>query len=497
MPAPNLNVKLTLSYDTRGVASYTAMQAGKDQRRVNSHYEITRTAVDSEADIALARRPGVTIDAGTYGAGTQVQYLVARDPASTWNPTAWLLVKDSTASKAVSSSTATTILTNTDYYPRFWDIVDVSGTNYLVVQLQNSTSPSATPAQKVYYSSAIGTFTEISDADFTGLSQRGKMEFMDGYAFILDSRNRIYQSDINTLGTWDPVNYLTKSSTQDAPQGLMKVRDQILLAGTDTIEAFKNEGNATGSVLSRMANTAHRVGLGAVAGGGSSMVGKTHYYCTIGDMIFFVGRYGGSQYDASLIAYDGNRYEKVSRPYEDTLLSTAPVYSVNRVTFGGKVAVGMQMTLPTATTQKWLMFFPDINEMFEWESTVFGPVNNSLNYAGATNPQKIYAFGNADVWQDDSTAFSMITQFSLPMGDLNRKWMSMCGVIADTPSSAQLLSVQFSNDNCANFTTARDIDLNTVRKELFRCGLFRERFVRLTHIGTGEVRLRRFYASVL
>ena len=144
---PNVNIPLTLSYDTRGVASYTAQQAGKDQRRVNCHYEITRTAVDAQPDVALAKRPGVTNDGNTYGAGTQVQYLVARDPASTWNPTAWVIVKDGTANKAVSSSTATTILSSADYYPRFWDVTDVSGTNFLVVQLQNSTSPSATPAQ--------------------------------------------------------------------------------------------------------------------------------------------------------------------------------------------------------------------------------------------------------------------------------------------------------------------------------------------------------------
>ena len=135
MAQPNLNVALTLSYDTRGVASYTAMQAGKDQRRVNCHYEITRTAVDTQPDIALARRPGVTANAGTFGAATQDIYLVARDPAGTWDPTPWLLVKDSNDNKAVTSATSTTILASADYYPRFWNVTDVSGTNFLVVQL--------------------------------------------------------------------------------------------------------------------------------------------------------------------------------------------------------------------------------------------------------------------------------------------------------------------------------------------------------------------------
>ena len=495
MAQRNLNVALALSYDTRGVLANTAMLAGKDQRRVNCHYEITRTSIDTKPDIALARRPGVTIDAGTYGASAQDQYLVARDPASVWNPTAWVFVKNGTANNVVSSAASTTILTNTDYYPRFWEMTNVSGTNYIVVQLQNSTSPSGTPAQKVYYASAIGTWTEITDAVVIALSHRGKMEFMDGYAFQADDRHRIYQSGINTLATWADTDYLTKSSTLDATQGLIKGRGHLLLMGTDTSEAFRNEGNASGSVLSRVKNTEHRIGLAAVAGGGSSMVGKTHYYCTIADLAFFVGRYGGSQYDASLIAYDGNRFEKISRPYEDTLLSTATIYSVNRVSFGGKVAVGIQMSLPTAATQRWLMFFPDINEWFEWDSTVYGPVNNGYQYSGVASSDKLYTFDAADNWQDAGTSFDMTAQFRLPLPDLSWKTMTMCGLIADTTTTQQDVSVKFSDNDSQSFGTARTIDLNLAQKEIYRCGTFRERFVQLTHSGTGEVRFRRFFAS--
>lgn len=497
MARPTLNIPLTLSYDTRGVAGLANAQAGKDQRRVNVHYEITRTAVDTTPDIALAKRPGVSADAGTYGAGTQVQYLVARDPAGTWNPTAWILVKDSTANKAVTASTSTTILTSADYYPRFWDVTDVSGTNFIVVQLQNSASPSGTPAQKTYYSSAIATWVEISDTDYTGLSHRGKMEFMDGYAFQMDSRSRIYQSDINTLSAWNPVNYITLSTTQYPAQGIIKSRSQIIGFSTDHAELFRNEGNATGSVLSRVPNSEVRIGLAAVAGGGSVMAGKTSYYARIGDLTFFLGRYGGSQYDTSLIAYDGNRFEKVSRPYEDTLLSTATIYSISTMSFHGKVCVAIQTTAPTETTQKWLLFFPDINEMFEWESTVFGPINNGFHFAGATDTTKLYNFGTIDIFQDASGNYTVTVQFKLPVSNHELKFMPSYGVIADTTSDTQNLAVSFSDNDCTSFSTARNIDLSKPRKELELGGMFRERFVKLTHTGTREVRLRRFYADIL
>jgi hypothetical protein len=472
------------------------MAAGKDQRRLNYIYEITRPSVGVAPDVVLAKRPGVTIDAGTYGAGTQVQYLVAKDPAGTWDPTPWIFVKDGSANKVVNASTNTTILSNSDYQPRFWDTINISGTENIIVQLQNTTSPSGTPAQKAYYSTAIATWTEISDADFTGLSHRGKMEFMDGYAFIAEARHRIYQSNVNSLTAWATNDYLTKSISQDPPQGLAKVRNQILFFGTETVEVFTNQGGTAGSVLGRVPHTAQRIGLGHVAGGGGGLVGKTNYYAALGDLMFFAGRFGGGALDTCCIAYDGNRFEKISRPYEDKLLSSSTVYGVHKIAFRGMVGVAFQLTLPTASTQRSLVFFPDLNDWFEWEATVWSPANNGTHYAGVANTQKLYTFQATDNWQDDGTNYTTTAQFRIPLPDLGWHTMPHCGVIADTTSSTQNLAVSFSDDDGANWSTARNIDLSQQRKEIFACGGFRERMVRLTHTGSGETRLRKYFASI-
>jgi len=78
---------------------------------------------------------------------------------------------------------------------------------------------------------------------------------------------------------------------------------------------------------------------------------------------------------------------------------------------------------------------------------------------------------------------------------LSWKTMTMCGLIADTTTTQQDVSVKFSDNDSQSFGTARTIDLNLAQKEIYRCGTFRERFVQLTHSGTGEVRFRRFFAS--
>ena len=497
MPAKtNITIPLALSYDTGGVLAVTNAAAGQDQRRVNSYYEITRESIGVEPDVILARRPGVTIDAGTYGTTTQVQYVVGRDPATTWDAVPWIFVKDGTSSKVVNSSTSTNILTNGDYTPRFFDTVMFGTTRYGVVQLQNITTPTATPAQKVYYATAIGSWTEITDADFIALSHRGKMEFMDNFAFIADSNNRIFQSGVSDLSAWAATEFIGRTIVQDAPQGLMKVRNHLLFFGERTVETFvTNENNVTGSILERVPYSAQKIGLNSLAGGGSGLVGKTNYYATVADVGYFIGRFGGQPNDASLMSYDGNRFEKVSRPHEDKLLSSTTLYSINPFLFGGKIAIAIQLTLPTATTQRWLMFFPELNDWFEWESTVYSPVSNGEYFAGI-NPQKLYTFEAAENFRDDGTGFSMITQFRIPFPDVRWHSMASCGVIADTTSDTQNLAVSFSDNDGATWSTERNIDLSQIKKEITGCGGFMQRQVRLTHTGSGEVRLRKYFASV-
>jgi len=491
-----VEMPLILSYDTRNTLAYAAI--AKDQRRVNCYYEITRPIIGQQApDAALVRRPGVTDFGGAYGSSGQVPYLVCANPANTWaTPTPWVFTKDSSnVIKVHDGSTSTTILTSADYVPRFVGVVNISGTDNVVLQLQNTASPEGAPSQRIYKSTTIATWTEITDADLTALKMRGQMEFMDGYAFIATGNGRIYQSEVNSLTSWVDTDYLTKGITHDTTQGLMKHKNQILIAGRETLEVYTNQGNATGSVLERVGFSTQRIGLAGTAGADGTLSGKTHYYATVGGLIFFAGRFGGNAPSINLIAYDGNRFEKVSRTYEDKILSSTEVYSVNRVPFMGKVGVAFQLTAPTATTQKALVFVPDVNDWFEWESTVFSVVNNGVHFLGSTTPTKLYHFPASNVYQDAGTSFDMIAQFRFPRTNDNRITMNECGFVADTLAS-NTLSVQFSDDDGATFGSANTIDLSEVKKRFKRCGTFRERLIRVTHSGSGEVRLHRFYADV-
>src|SRR5258706_12621731 len=79
---PNVIIPLASSYNERGITGYThAVTNSEDQRKVNCFYELSKNATTGKGTLTLAKRPGVTIDANSYGSSTQDTYLISTQPA--------------------------------------------------------------------------------------------------------------------------------------------------------------------------------------------------------------------------------------------------------------------------------------------------------------------------------------------------------------------------------------------------------------------------------
>ncbi len=487
---PNVKLPLAASYNPRGVAAFTNVFTNAlDQRKINCIYEVAKNSLTEKATVYLTKRPGVTIVNGSWGTTGQVAYFLAQKPGTVefGGENIWLFSTSGNDIRASDSSTTTVIVTASGYAPAYVDKTALSGVDNLVVQLKNASN-----VQTVWFSTAIGTFTQITDGDFP--APLGKMEFQDGYAFAIASTNRIHNSDLNSLANWTATNFITKQIVQDFPIGLARLGNQIIAFGGDTMEVFVNAGNATGSPLQTVPNLFHRVGLGA-----QNAVGQTHYYANSGKRLYFFGRRKGS---GGVFIYDGAQVVKISPSFIDKILNdrdvAQSVYSVSRVLFNGMEAIAFALDLTTATTQRWLMYIPEWNEWFEWNSTVFTPVNDGYFFLGVgANQHQIYEFRVVDKWQDDTTSYQFLTQFQLPKDGSAVKRMPMCGVVADTARSAQTLSVQFSDDDGQNWTTARTIDMTAQKKNLYRNGAFRDgRQVRLFNTDSLATRLEKFIARI-
>ena len=488
---PNVSIPLAASFNTRGLTGYTTSLVDRiDQIKTNSIYEPITNSMTGQNTLYLAKRPGVDIGASSIGDSTQAAFLVVRAPGATSIDLTNTWVFNVDGSNIRASNTAgdnnITVVTAAGFEPTYADYTNISGTEYIVLQVRGSTF-----TQEVWYASAIGSWTQITDADFTGLTLCGKMEFLDGYAFILASANRIYNSDINSLSAWSASNYITKQITQDIPNGLARLGSQIIAFGEDTMEVFVNAGNATGSPLQTVKSLHQRVGLFS-----PNAVDSTHYYALLGGKLYFAGREGGTNSNG-IFAYDGGKAHRVSSVAVDKIIREQPVLSVNTIApRQGRAAIAIGLSATTGA-QKMLVYFPDWNEWFEWTSAVWSPVNSGRFHigVGTSLQHKVYTF--ASDWQDDTTDYSMIHQFQLPSDGNHRKFMPMCGILGDTARSASSLSVEFSDDDGQTWSTARTIDMTSAEKMITRCGAYKgRRMVRLTHTGNLDCRMEKYLARI-
>lgn len=491
---PNVIIPLAASYNSRGIQGFTnTVTNALDQRKINSVYEPVTNQVTGKTTLYLAKRPGVDDSGSTYGTSGQVGYLVHHAAGTFGSGTGvWVFSTSGDDVRASSSSTTTVVVTAASNHPAYVDRTAISNNDTVVLQVRNG----STGAQTVWYSTAIATWTQISDGDFTGLSHRGKMEFLDGFAFVADNTAKaIYNSDLNSLSAWSADSYIAKQIVQDDVQGLMRLNAIILCAGQETIEGFRNVGNDVASPLGRLPNLFARIGLPS-----QIVSGYTHYYATLGNRIFFVSRSGAAGISLGVHMFDGEKFEKVSTPAIDKILSeqSGSIYSVNKVVFSGKEAIAIALDATTATTQRWLMFFPEWKDWFEWTSTVFTPVNNGEWFLGVgSNQHKVKRISRSTAnWQDDGTNFTWTHQFRFPGSGNARQRMDSFGVTGDTARAASSLNVQFSDDDGQNWSTARAIDMTSADKRLTRCGAYRERQVRLTHTGNLDIRADTVFARV-
>ncbi len=487
----DFNVKLPLaeSYNERNILGATAVAAGFDQRKLNSVYEIAVNPQNGKNTLYLAKRPGVAKANGTFGTAgsTRTAYGITAKPNAAGADDQWVLSVTSGANSAdVSDSAGTTTITS-----GATSISDISRT--LISNVEFVVVGVATSPQTFWYSSAIGSWTQITNSVFTALTLQSQMQHMDGYAFVLESfNNNIWNSDLNSLANWTATSFIRKTIQQDRPSALMKYKNQIIAFGRETCQMYANAGNPSGSPLVSIPNLGGR--WGATTGGN-----------VIGDRLYWLGGGGGGiAYGTTpqgVFSYNGQTIEKVSTPFIDKMVLEGGQTPVS-FPFYGQTAVAIRITSGSATRARWLMFFPQYNEWFEWESDVFTPLNNAGAFLGGSFTgnkldNKTYVFDFTNRWQDDGIDYTQTHQFRLPGEDGSRHFMSEYGVVGDTTAGAPNLNIAFSDDDDVTFQTARTIDMTKQKKTVFRGGSFYKRTVRITTAaGNYPCRLTEFIARV-
>lgn len=343
----------------------------------------------------------------------------------------------------------------------------------------------------------VAVMTKVADADYpgnAGLTIVGGMVHMDGYAFVMDSTGRIWNSDVNSITAWTSTSFIDCSAYPDLGSGVRRVKNQILGFGPESMQAFYNFGNATGSPLSRIDTSTARVGLG-----------NSLAITAISDSLFFVGQIpsGGP----SFFKYDG-ALSRIGTPVIDNYLranglTAARLIGVTSLRFFGRSFVIILIGVSNSTYLNHLAYCVEEKEWFEISySSGIGQIistrsdNNQLSFFPSGSSLN-YFTPTATVYTDGGQAFTATMQTGFDdFGTSNRKFYNELSVVADIAASTSTLTIAVCDDDSANYTTIGTVDLSS-NFPLMRCGASNpskgnKRSWRATHSANLQFRIERF-----
>ena len=418
-------------------------------------------------------------------------YLIALSSDST----GWFYANDAgvptqtfTATTVSGSPTVTAIASTTGMYKG----MAITGTGIpastVILSVDSGTqitlSANAT-ASNVGVTLTRSVLAKITDTDFPGNAGRtltGRLAFMDGFTFVMDTSGRIYNSDINSITSWTALNYVTAQGSFDNGVGVARYKNQIVAFGSETTEFFFNAGNATGSPLQNQPQATIKLGC----------IGP-NAYCPVEDSIAWVSSSNISGVGVYLL--DGYTPKRISIPAIEAGLALVPSTSIwmNAVQMLGKTL------LVIATTGTTYVYSLTDDTWHEWSSTetlwhhIVGTSSGTRMVYAVSNSStggKVFRINPSSlVYTDDGSAFNMTIQTSPFDADNGlRKRLYRLQLIGDQYSTTNPVTIQWSDDDYQTWSTGRSVDMINGSPYLVGCGSFRRRNFKI--VNSSELPLR-------
>lgn len=318
-----------------------------------------------------------------------------------------------------------------------------------------------------------GALTQIIDVDYPGnasLTPTGTFVHLDGYAFIMTTDGRIWNSDLSSLVNWGATSFISAQMSPDRGVGLATYKNKIVAFGKESIEFFENVGNPLGSPLQRVPENFIKLGS------------PTQKLITnIEDTLVFVASSATGSYSIYMLV--NYQPKKISYPEIDAIISQIGIsnFTASAIRLWGK-----PMFVISSSTRTFVYSLED--EMWvEWNSSA--PLWYKL--AGDTQ-EHIYSISNSTlagvigkvfvvnqqtpVYQDVGSNFVMSIQTSkLDFGTNKRKRLHRLRIVGDQSGATNTLSVTWSDDDYQTYSAARTIDLTAQDQKTDNLGIFRRR----------------------
>jgi len=460
------------------VIGRTTQTSNKDRRFINCFSESVSNPVTGTRTMYLVKRPGfalsTTPQAGSIGnailvwsgqgTGTKVITAFGGTNSSIYDGTTRLVTNNADTTIITGKATG---ITETS----------ISGTATLVISSSDNTA---------WYYQPTGTVTKISDAEYPGnnsLTTVGTFAHMDGFAFIMDSTGGIWNSDLNSVTSWAASSVIPCNSYPDLGVGCVRRGNYIIGFGTQTIQFFRNAGNAFGSVLQRIEEMTLKVGC----------VGP-NAITSIGDSVYWTG----STPEGGLSVYrlsDG--VKPVSTPEINRILQLA---GAANITMTSAKIYGRSFIIVNASTLTFV-YCEEEGLWHEWTSAQgflwskcagvsTGSSQVTYSISNTVTGGKVYVINPENyVYADDSQTYISTAQSGL-IGDSKYRtfWTEMI-LVADKESTSSPVTVSVSDDDYETAQVLGTVDLSDSRPRLLRCGAAYRRSWIFTHSAATPFRI--------
>lgn len=306
--------------------------------------------------------------------------------------------------------------------------------------------------------------------------------YLNGYVFLIETNSgNIWNSDNDDPTAWTAGNYIMAEISSDYALRMVKAKNYLVVLGANSAEYFWDAGNASGSPLSR--NDSPVRGVGYITG-----------MTSIGDVNYFVGQ--DERKNLSVFSLNSFKIERVSNPVVDRTLAAFSSTSnakgnvdLNKDAYSISVDGHSFYVLPTPQTT-WVY---DVDDKFwyEWKGSdgaglaveaVWGMYNGAC-YVAIENQTSISIL-SPSLYQDFGSNFTCryVTE---PVDFDTFNWKTAnrisLGCSQHQSTGSSLVTISWSDDDWADTSGTRTMNVFTNSPVIHRLGKFRSRSFRIEY----------------
>jgi hypothetical protein len=333
-------------------------------------------------------------------------------------------------------------------------------------------------------SDSVTTVSTGSDGQFP-TSNLGPVLYFDSYIFFAKSNGEIWNSDVDSETSYTSTSFLASEMFADGLEAIIRQKDQIVGFGKTAMEFFFDNANATASPLNRIDQNALQIGLVTKNG-----------LAQAGDLACFVAKH--QQDEISVWLIDGlATVKKISTPSVERLLRNEGTSISTCTAFMCRSQGHVFYFLNLDGAERTLVYDTTLDVWTEASDTS----GNKFNCVAATEKDgtvymqdasngRVYTY-SPTTFQDNSSNFTVTLQ--LIRQNHGTPYIKHChGVSILGDLTTGNLATSYSDDDYANFSTARNFDLSLQRKFLPRFGQYYDRAWKFTYTDNYALRLEGF-----